>query len=99
MIYLSDEDDSDDDEDAYEVSKRQAGHTIVDKQSKCEIQCIHGERFPTRGKGKTVGQAAKVCAKRCPNPNLNQRGGKKNCCTKKTSISNSNTKNNCTKTT
>lgn len=62
MFYL---DDSDDEE--FEVSKRQGGRNVVDRQSKCEIQCIHKHRFPGRGaKGKSVKAAAKVCRNECP---------------------------------
>ncbi|CAF0946605.1 unnamed protein product [Adineta ricciae] len=60
--------DEDDDEENAVFSKRQGGHNVVDKQSKCEIQCIHSERHPSRGKGKSVKDAAKVCKNRCNLP-------------------------------
>ena len=72
-----DEDDDDDDDDEYEMSKRQGGNNIVDKQSKCEIQCIYEQRNPKVGKGKTVKDAAKVCKQRCPNLNKKRDDKKK----------------------
>jgi hypothetical protein len=68
------EEDNDDEE--YEMSKRQGGHNVVDKQSKCEIECIFKQRNPNSGKGKTVKEAAKVCKGLCPVPN-NKRAQKK----------------------
>lgn len=50
------------------MSKRQGGHNIIDAQSKCEITCIESERHPTRGKGKSVKEAAKVCRNVCKAP-------------------------------
>ncbi|CAF3376616.1 unnamed protein product [Rotaria sp. Silwood1] len=65
-------------DDDYLFSKRQGGHSIVDKQSKCEIECIHTQRNPKIGKGKTIKEAAKACKQICPNPNKGGRGNKKN---------------------
>lgn len=80
MIYfcLDLSEDEDDDEDEFAFSKRQGGHNIVDKQSKCEIQCIYQQRNPTTGKGKSVKEAAKICRKQCPNPNKRRSGTKDN---------------------
>ncbi|CAF2376946.1 unnamed protein product [Rotaria sp. Silwood2] len=72
----SSEDSESDDDNLF--SKRQGGHSVVDSQSKCEIQCIHAQRNPKFGKGKTVKEAAKACKKRCPNPNRTGGGNKKN---------------------
>ncbi|CAF1258372.1 unnamed protein product [Rotaria sordida] len=58
-------------------SKRQGGHSIVDKTSKCEIQCIHSQRHPKIGRGKSVKDAAKACRRLCPNPNKKGPGNKK----------------------
>ena len=75
-IVLLDADDADDEDQEYEVSKRQGGHNVVDKQSKCEIECIFKQRNPNSGKGKTVKEAAKVCKTLCPLANK-KRGQKK----------------------
>lgn len=70
-----DTDDEDDDEES-SFSKRQGGHNVVGKETKCEIECVHAERFPKKGRGKTIGQAAKICKNRCVLPN-SKGGGKK----------------------
>lgn len=49
---------------------------MIDQQSKCEITCIHKERNPEKGKGKTVKEAAKSCRNVCGAANK-KRGGKK----------------------
>ena len=74
---VSDEE-SDDEDDSYEVSKRQGGRNVIDKQSECEIKCIHAERNPVdkKTKPKTVGGAAKVCRQKCNLPGK-KRGQKK----------------------
>ncbi|CAF1132564.1 unnamed protein product [Adineta steineri] len=61
--------DEDDDEDS-SFSKRQ-----VKKETKCEIECVHKERFPSRGKGKTIKEAAKTCKNKCVIPGK-KHGGK-----------------------
>ena len=59
------------------MNKRQGGHNIIDKQSKCEITCIHSERNPAKGPGKSVKEAAKACRNICK-ASTKKRGGKKN---------------------
>ncbi|CAF3405873.1 unnamed protein product [Rotaria socialis] len=67
---------SDDDADDYLFSKRQGGHNIVDKQSKCEIECIYTQRHPQTGKGKSIKDAAKACRQMCPNTSKRRSGNK-----------------------
>jgi hypothetical protein len=69
------DEDTDDDDAYYQMNKRQGGLNIVDKQSKCEIECIHGQRNPKTGKGKTIKDAAKACRNTC-NASSKKRGGK-----------------------
>lgn len=59
------------------MNKRQGGHNIIDKQSKCEITCIHSERNPAKGPGKSVKEAAKSCRNICK-ASTKKRGGKNN---------------------
>lgn len=59
------------------MSKRQGGHNVVDKQSKCEIECIYKYRNPKGGKGKTVKEAAKICKNQCPYANKKRDDKKK----------------------
>lgn len=68
------EDDDDDENDSL-FDKRQSGHNVVGKQTKCELECVHAERHPKVGKGKTIKAAAKVCKNKCVIPS-NKRGGK-----------------------
>jgi hypothetical protein len=65
-----------DDENAYQMNKRQGGNNMIDQQSKCEITCIQTQRHPPSGKGKTVKEAAKACRSVC-NPTGKKHGGKK----------------------
>ncbi|CAM4777762.1 unnamed protein product [Rotaria magnacalcarata] len=65
-----------DDDDDYLFSKRQGGHNIVDKQSKCEIECIYAQRNPKTGKGKSIKDAAKACRQVCPNTSKRRSGDK-----------------------
>jgi hypothetical protein len=75
-LALSDDENDDDDEEAsYQMSKRQGGHNIIDKQSKCEIACIHTERNPSKGPGKSIKEAAKSCRSVCKVA-TKKRGGK-----------------------
>lgn len=59
------------------MSKRQGGHNIIDRQSKCEIACIATERNPEKGKPKTIKEAAKVCRNVCKAPAKKQTNDKK----------------------
>jgi len=64
------DDDDDDDENEYLVEKRNIDKKkTVDPGLKCEIECVHTHRHPKVGKGKSVKEAAKICAKQCPKPN------------------------------
>jgi hypothetical protein len=57
--------------------KRQGGLNMVDQQSKCEITCIHSERNPSSGAGKSIKDAAKACKNRCNASSKKRGGGKK----------------------
>jgi hypothetical protein len=59
-----DQDDTDDDE--YLFSKREGNNKKVDASLKCGIKCVHDQRHPKVGKGKTVKEATKICNKMCP---------------------------------
>ena len=66
----------DDDEEDYQMSKRQGGRNVIDQQSKCEIVCINTKRNPDKGKGMTVKEAAKACRGVCGAASK-KRGGSK----------------------
>ncbi|UJR10631.1 hypothetical protein I4U23_014828 [Adineta vaga] len=61
MTQSSTEDDDDDES----FSKRQGGHNLVNKGTKCEIECVGAQRHPSSGKGKNIKEAVRICKNKC----------------------------------
>lgn len=62
-MYHSDEDASDQDENA--LNKRQGGYNIIKPDLKCEIECVGNLRNPESGQGMSIKEATKACKNIC----------------------------------